>query len=312
MQKNAFGIVKYSPKDILEDNRLVACLKQLLKTWLNYLEIEDSKSNELIKHTISSIKKSAEKNDDLELKLINHYEQEKIIEKMNQKITGRADMIFNYIRHYIPVGDIKILDIGAGTGKLGKKFYDAGYNIILQDVVGDGREKRTPDVTVLQHSDRPLRYDLHKNDERLRYNDGQFDLTLLITVLHHCNDPLSLLKEAYRVTKNRLAIVESVYGIKRSEIPKEIYEENPLLHDLFFSLDEEQQKKYCTFLDWFLNKLAFKNNAYTPFNFNTPRNWEKIFAKMNLKIVAKNMVGIDQLVTPEFHVFYVLEKNNII
>ena len=155
-----------------------------------------------------------------------------------------------------------------------------------------------------------MKYDLHDNDEPLRYAANTFDLTLLKVVLHHCDDPLKVLREAARVTKTKgkIAILESTYDISMSDLPAESYLDHPALYDAYFSLDRGQQKKYGTFLDWFLNKLSFRNNANVPCNFNSPTEWEKIFCKNGLQVVEKKIVGIDQMVTPEFHVLYVLEK----
>ena len=301
-EKNAFGLVKYSPKAIFTHPKMTAAVRAMLDNWFDVLDIDKKDAKELVEHTIESCKRSTVCGEDLELELIGHYERLNVIDIMNQKLVGRADLIFSYTQHYIPA-NASILDIGAGTGTIAKRFHDAGYNIIMHDIKGDGTEKRVPAVV-----DSGIPYDLHDNDEPLKYESNKFDMSLLNCVMHHCDNPMAVLDEAIRVTGKRIAILESVYGVTREEISDKVYEQNPKMYDLFFSLGKEEQKKYGTFLDWFLNKASFRNNAYVPFNFNTPENWEKIFAEKGLNVIAKKIVGIDQPVTPEFHIFYVVEK----
>ena len=310
--KNAFGLVKYSPNDVFSDPVVSKTIHKLLGIWFKLLEIEGKDAEELRKHTIESCERSTKHSEDLEKELIDHYERLKVIDTMNKKLAGRAGQIFSYAKQYLPPPSpaFTILDIGAGTGTIAKKFYDEGYNIRMHDVVGDGEEKRVPEVVDLENAARPLPYDLHGNHEPLRYADNSFDASLLSCVLHHCDTPFKVLQEAVRVTKpgGRIYILESVYGVSREQITDAAYARNQEMHDLFFNLNAEQQKKYGTFLDWFLNKVSFRNNAFVPCNFNSPENWDKIFAEHGLNIVAKNIVGIDQPVTPEFHLFYVVEK----
>ncbi len=45
-------------------------------------------------------------------------------------------------------------------------------------------------------------------DDQIPLANHAVDTTILYTVLHHASDPLQLLKEATRITKTRLVIVE--------------------------------------------------------------------------------------------------------
>lgn len=312
---DAFGNKRYSPADIFSDQKLLSTINILLFKWLRHLDVDESEVTPLIAATMESCSRSTKISDNLEKGLIAKYDHLNVVQTMmGPKMVGRARDLFNYMVPYLPAGsaraDFKVLDTGTGPGRVGKQYYDEGFDVTLQDVKGDGREKRAPDVIELADAERPLRYDLHGNDEPLRYGDDTFDLTLMKVVLHHCDDPLKVLREAARVTrsKGKLAILESMYDIKREDLPEEQYQEHPDLYDAYFSLDRGQQKKYGTFLDWFLNKLSFRNNANVPCNFNSPAEWEKIFSRNGLRVVEKKVVGIDQMVTPEFHVLYVLEK----
>ncbi|MBW3011018.1 class I SAM-dependent methyltransferase [Candidatus Woesearchaeota archaeon] len=312
---DAFGNKRYSPADVFLDQKLLSTINILLFKWLRHLEVDESEVTPLVAATMDSCSRSTQESDNLEEDLIAEYDRLNVVQTMmGPKMVGRARDLFNYVAPYLPTGEaranFRVLDIGTGPGRVGKKYYDEGFDVTLQDVAGDGREKRSPDVIALADAERPLKYDLHGNDEPLKYEDNIFDLTLLKVVLHHCDDPLKVLREAARVTriKGKIAILESMYDIKRENLPEESYQEHPDLYDAYFSLDRGQQKKYGTFLDWFLNKLSFRNNANVPCNFNSPPEWEKIFNTNGLKVIEKKVVGIDQMVTPEFHVLYILEK----
>jgi hypothetical protein len=65
---------------------------------------------------------------------------------------------------------------------------------------------------------------------------------------------------------------------------------------------------YGTFLDWFLNKIEFRNDAHVPCNFTSPDRWEEIFRERGLSVQAKKILGFDNPGISEFHIFYVLEK----
>lgn len=92
---------------------------------------------------------------------------------------------------------VPILDLGAGHGGLCKALRADGLDVHPVDVK-DG--SFFEDV-------RPQLYD----GERLPFADGHFDSTLLITVLHHTPDPDLVLREAMRVTRRRLVVMEDIY-----------------------------------------------------------------------------------------------------
>ncbi|MFD0576144.1 class I SAM-dependent methyltransferase [Dactylosporangium darangshiense] len=87
-----------------------------------------------------------------------------------------------------------VLDLGAGSCKLAKLLIGReGLEVIAVDVVDHN-------VT-----DLPLTlYD----GERLPFADGSFDTVLLIFVLHHAADPDGLLREALRLSRRQVLVVE--------------------------------------------------------------------------------------------------------
>jgi SAM-dependent methyltransferase len=83
--------------------------------------------------------------------------------------------------------------------------------------------------------------------------DSSHDCVLLAYVLHHCNRPIRVLKEAIRVCKGNLVIFEDDESILRK--PQ----------------------------DFFYNRL---HSVDTPFNFKSEKDWLDVFDALDLELVA--------------------------
>lgn len=98
-------------------------------------------------------------------------------------------------RDFLRPGD-RILDLGSGPGSVCLLLRSKGFAVTpvdIQDVALDARV-------------RPQLYD----GRRLPFADDAFDVTLLLTVLHHTHDPAAVLAEAGRVAR-RVIVIEDVY-----------------------------------------------------------------------------------------------------
>jgi SAM-dependent methyltransferase len=111
----------------------------------------------------------------------------------------RARQKVRFILPFIPrlKKPLNVLDLGAGEGYVGEVIQALwGARVALVDIVPMNQ-------TELPH---------HVYDGRqLPFADGVFDLTLLYFVLHHADDPETVLREALRVSGDRVLVVESVY-----------------------------------------------------------------------------------------------------
>jgi SAM-dependent methyltransferase len=138
----------------------------------------------------------------------------------------------------------KILDLGCGSGIFGKKIKEK----FKKEIVGiDIVDKRVYDI--------PFKiYD----GKKIPFEKDYFDLVIISFVLHHAQDPISLLKEAKRVGK-RIIIFE--------DLPEGIF-----------------GKIYC-FLHWITWNLFFGKSP--KFNFHTTKEWEEIFRNLGLKLISK-------------------------
>lgn len=134
----------------------------------------------------------------------------------------------------------KVLDVGAGrcyiAEEIGKK-----KNI----------EVTCLDVKNLSQTGRKVAV---YNGKKMPFRNNEFDTTLISYVLHHCEEPIKVLKEAMRVTKGNIVIFE-----------------------------DTKPSAFVNMMDFLSNKLR---GVETPFKFRTEREWLSIFKKLNLKIAA--------------------------
>ncbi|MFQ6084400.1 MAG: class I SAM-dependent methyltransferase [Candidatus Aminicenantia bacterium] len=162
----------------------------------------------------------------------------------------------------------KILDLGCGSGIIGREF----ENFFEAKLIGiDIRDQRIEKI--------PFRI---FNGLFIPLPENSFDVILLNYVLHHADDPISLLKEAKRVAKRTI-----------------IFEDLP---EGFFSR-----------LRCYLHQVsynAFFQRKRKTLNFKTKREWGELFEKLGLKIVAeKKVLAIKlDLIDPVYRVLFVLEN----
>jgi len=181
-------------------------------------------------------------------------------------LSARSDIIFSQIKPH--VAGKTVLDLGSGDGQVGFRLKSGGYSVTLCDVM----DFNTAPMPLVKF-----------DGKTLLFQSKSFDTTLLLTVLHHAENPLKVLHEAMRVTKGRIIIIESICF-------------------------NQEHRRLNMLLDWFYNRVVH-NGVNCPFNFQAPWGWENTFAKNGLRLVPieKSDLGIDQQVVPEYHWLYVLE-----
>ncbi|MEM7007764.1 MAG: methyltransferase domain-containing protein [Thermodesulfobacteriota bacterium] len=146
------------------------------------------------------------------------------------------------IREHITKNE-NILDIGTGPGSVFLLMNEEGYNVSTIDV-----EDQTFSEEI-----QPKLYD----GQKLPYANGSFDTALLLTVLHHTQNPKDVLLEAMRVSK-RIIIIEDIYS-------------NTL-------------QKYLTFAADSIVNLEFRGHPHTNKN---DSGWLKLFDELGLKLLAR-------------------------
>ncbi len=107
----------------------------------------------------------------------------------------RAEGIVKLFENQIPEKS-RILDLGGGWGFYAEPMEKRGHQLVVLDVVKPGYQKAP---VVLYEG------------EKIPFGNNSFDVTFLMTMLHHVPDPKTLLQEVYRVTRDRVIVVEDLY-----------------------------------------------------------------------------------------------------
>lgn len=148
-----------------------------------------------------------------------------------------------------------VLDLGAGEGYVGAEAARRwGANVRLADVIDMNK-------TDLRHT----RY----NGIKLPFRDRSYDTTIVYFVLHHAENAEAVIKEALRVTRGHVIVVESVY-------------------------EQTWDLKLLTFLDVWANRLrsgGMMNAQEGHLEFQKAEAWVTLFEKCGAKVVKQHRKG---------------------
>ena len=157
----------------------------------------------------------------------------------------------------------KILDLGCGSAIIAKVF----QNFFQAELIG---------VDVNDRRIFPIPFEII-NGKSLPFPENSFDVVLIAYVLHHSQDPFLLLKEAKRVTRDKILIYED-------------------LSEGFFS------KLFCKFHGISFDSL-FQNRHQT--SFKSEKEWQELFENLGLKLIFQKKVSF---LNPVKKKLFVLEK----
>lgn len=149
----------------------------------------------------------------------NKFNEEKRLNSRHGQVEFRVSMkyIMEYLQEYEKAGceksDIKLLDIGAGTGRYSVAIANEGYDVTAVELVKHNLgllKAKNSSVKAMQGNALRLK----------KIEDEQFDVTLLFGPMYHLfseEDRLKALSEAKRVTKKGgvilVAYVMNEYGV---------------------------------------------------------------------------------------------------
>lgn len=173
----------------------------------------------------------------------------------------RAHTKYKAIAPHLQPGD-RVLDIGAGEGFVSQFIARQGHETHLVERNAQSNRTELP-ITAYNGRDLP-------------FSDAQFDVGILSYVLHHCEDPDQVLREAARVCR-RLIILETVY-----------------ITDF--------DRRRTTFLDHNANRL--RGIPKEPLHFDTAEGWHRRFQAIGLKIQHFEWLGKGI----HKHVIFVLDR----
>ncbi len=195
-----------------------------------------------------------------------------IYKNLDIKMKERAKELFNKIQPHLLKS--RTLDLGGGSGEVAKLMHEYGCKVSIADVINWSKVK-IPFIQV-------------KNN-KVNAKDGEFDQVVLLTVFHHSDDVVDLVKEAFRVAKKRVIFIESV-------------------------TENELGFAYGAWIDWFYNRIIHystnkEKKINVPCNFLSSKGWEALILKyIGLKPKVSSNFGIFQFLNPENHHLFVYDK----
>lgn len=178
---------------------------------------------------------------------------------------NRANQIIPKVINFVDEGDT-VLDIGCGTG-------------VISGLIRDKKHTKSTLVDVQYNTMCEFYPVMIYDGKKLPFKKNAFKKSLLITVLHHCSDAASVLKEAARVTEDKIIIVEDIF-------------DNFLGRAITFIGD-------CL-VNW---------EIHSPFINHSKANWLKIFRTKNFKVVHTEQLNLRCIGFPFKLGIFVLEKS---
>jgi ubiquinone/menaquinone biosynthesis C-methylase UbiE len=178
-----------------------------------------------------------------------------------------ADKMCKDCEPFIEKGS-KVLDLGCGRGIATVAF----KNYFQAKVFGvDVKDQRVFDF--------PFKI---IDGKSLPFPNNYFDVVMINYVLHHADDPSQLLKEAKRVSKDKIIIHEDL-----------------------------KEKGISNIACW-LHKNTYKLSApfkKMPINFLNEKSWQELFNQLRLKIIFKKRLAQRySWLYPAKNILFVLEK----
>ncbi|MEZ5672330.1 MAG: methyltransferase domain-containing protein [Thiotrichaceae bacterium] len=154
----------------------------------------------------------------------------------------RVRQIAKNIAELIPDGVISVLDVGAGTGEMASAVKRFRPELSVSGV----------DVYIRPQTVVPI---IQYDGNTLPFEDNAFDAVMTVDVLHHCDNPVAVLKECVRVSKQFVLIKDHVS-------------------------DSLYDKKILSFMDWVGNRA---HGVVLPYNYLSTSEWQSAFNQMDLK-----------------------------
>ena len=281
-QENKFGFQIPEIKEIMTNKNAKQFIEQSLSSILGSLDIDNINLVKEIMDLASAYQNLSE----YESKAHEIFEREKTVEKISAKLNCRAEIIYSQIQKHLC--SKTVLDFGCGDGKVAECVSKISkMKVVATDIYKHDNLQSTGIVFL-------------KCEQSSVPTNEKFDNVLLLTVLHHADNPIKTLLEAKRLTKSggKILVLESVFGVKSSS--------------KLGQLSSEEQKMVNFFFDHLYNRILHfcqheEGKVVVPYNHNTIDGWKNVFEKCGLKLKSMDDQGLDQPLCPEYHVLFVLE-----
>lgn len=208
--------------------------------------------------------------------------------KWHAQSVRRASIYASQLETWLPMGG-EVLDIGSGNG-------------LISDALASRLQCKVTLCDQLNYLTRRVpRFALVDVD--LPFRSKSFDVSMLVTVLHHTTKAERLVREALRTARTRVVIKESVFGIHRAVSAMD----NDATRE-FITWPVDRQMAYTRFIDWFYNRVL-ESDISVPFCFRSDSAWRTLLSRLaHLEKVIH--LGIDDDLGALYHVLYVLAPSD--
>ncbi len=125
--------------------------------------------------------------------------------------------------------DKKVLDVGAGTGRLSLLLSKAGAVVTALDVSGEM-------LKVLKNKDKKIET-IISDAENLPFEDNSFDIITAAFLIVHLRDPKTFFDEAYRILKD--GGILAVSNINQKEPPEVVTKEGKIKIESYYHRREQ-------------------------------------------------------------------------
>ena len=179
------------------------------------------------------------------------------------ELSSRAEFFVSLFEKYLSANS-EVLDIGGGWGFYAAPLKKRGHHLVVLDAVKPGYQEAP---VVICEPGQPI-----------PFPDKSFDVSLMITMLHHTSDPEAVINEARRVTRKRLIVVEDIYHHALGRFWT-------VLRDRIYNFE------------YFGHPCQFKKSE----------GWKELFNKMGLRLAAEHQANTRLMGLSILNAVYVLE-----
>lgn len=195
------------------------------------------------------------------------------LHKLSEKLKGREKLIISQVKPYLYGIKGKVIDFGAGSGKIAQGLHDKlGLYVEGYDV----RYFKDKNVTV------PIK---KFNGKRVPVPNNYFEAGVMTNVAHHEEDNERILRELTRIVSKRLVVIETVP-----------------IKDKW----EERERTFVNDALW--NRYFNYADIPVPGTYETPKGWIKRFLKHGWKVMKSKDLGFDQPTIRDLHHLLVLNR----
>ena len=154
----------------------------------------------------------------------------------------RVQVLCQRLCQVLPPG-ARVLDVGSGDGWLARLMMTARPDLVITGI----------DILVRERTHIPV---APFDGTTIPYAAGSFDAVLFVDVLHHTTDPLVLLREARRVTRQSIVLKDHLCGGRWAATVLRL-------------------------MDWVGNK---QHGVVLPYNYWSRTQWQEAFRELGLTI----------------------------